>query len=90
MRDRLLALPVVNGTAGLRVDVDLSAERMQRKIREAQTWKVPYMLVIGDKEAQSGSVAVRLRSGKDLGPMPLEAFMNRIRQEAESRHDVAD
>jgi threonyl-tRNA synthetase len=90
VRDRLTALQVVNGTAGLRVDIDLSAERMQRKIREAQTWKIPYMLVIGDKEAQSDSVAVRLRSGKDLGPMPLETFMNRIRREAESRHDVAD
>ena len=90
VRDRLMALPVVNGTGGLRVDVDLSSERMQRKIRDAQTMKIPYMLVIGDKEAQSGSVAVRLRSGRDLGAMPLEIFMNRIRQEAESRHDVAD
>ena len=85
-----MALPVVNGTAGLRVDIDLSSERMQRKIRDAQTMKIPYMLVIGDKEAEAGSVAVRLRSGKDLGAMPLDAFMNRIRQEAESRHDVAD
>lgn len=90
VRDKLLELPVVNGTAGLRVDIDLSAERMQRKIREAQTMKIPYMLVIGDKEAQAGSVAVRLRTGKDLGAMPLDAFMDRIRQEAECRHDVAD
>jgi threonyl-tRNA synthetase len=90
VRDRLAALQVVNGTAGLRVDIDLSAERMQRKIREAQTWKIPYMLVIGDKEAQSDSVAVRLRSGRDLGAMPLETFLNRVRREAESRHDVAD
>jgi threonyl-tRNA synthetase len=90
VRDRLLALPVVNGTAGLRVDIDLSSERMQRKIRDAQTMKIPYMLVIGDKEAQADSVAVRLRSGRDLGAVPLESFMNRIRQEAESRHDVAE
>ncbi|HEX9158905.1 MAG TPA: threonine--tRNA ligase [Rhizomicrobium sp.] len=90
VREQLLALPVVNGTAGLRVDIDLSAERMQRKIREAQTWKIPYMLVIGDKEAQSGSVAVRLRSGRDLGAVPLETFVERIRREAESRQDVAD
>jgi len=52
--------------------------------------KIPYMLVIGDKEAEARSVAVRLRSGRDLGAMPLETFMNRIRQEAESRHDVAE
>jgi threonyl-tRNA synthetase len=90
VRDRLLALPVVNGTAGLRVDIDLSSERMQRKIRDAQTMKIPYMLVIGDKEAQADSVAVRLRSGRDLGAIPLEIFMNRIRQEAETRHDVAE
>ncbi|HEX4157940.1 MAG TPA: threonine--tRNA ligase [Rhizomicrobium sp.] len=90
VREKLLALTVVNGTAGLRVDIDLSSERMQRKIRDAQTMKIPYMLVIGDKEAQAGSVAVRLRSGKDLGAVALETFMKRIRQEAESRHDVAD
>jgi threonyl-tRNA synthetase len=52
--------------------------------------KIPYMLVVGEREAAEGKVAVRLRSGKDLGPIPLETFMNRIRQEAESRHDVAD
>jgi threonyl-tRNA synthetase len=90
VRDRLLALPVVNGTAGLRVDIDLSSERMQRKIREAQTAKIPYMLVIGDREAEADNVSVRLRSGKDLGAMPVEAFVNRIREEAESRHDVAE
>ncbi|HEX4078229.1 MAG TPA: threonine--tRNA ligase [Rhizomicrobium sp.] len=90
VRQRLIELPVVNGTAGLRVDIDLSAERMQRKIRDAQTMKIPYMLVIGDKEAEAQSVAVRLRSGRDLGQMPLERFFERIRHEAESRRDVAE
>jgi threonyl-tRNA synthetase len=90
VQERLMNLPVVNGTGGLRIDIDLSSERMQRKIRDAQTMKIPYMLVIGDKEAQANSVALRLRSGKDLGAMPLEVFMDRIRKEAESRHDVAD
>jgi threonyl-tRNA synthetase len=90
VQEQLMTLPVTNGTAGLRVDIDLSAERMQRKIRDAQNMKIPYMLVIGDKEAEAGTVAVRLRSGKDLGAIPLEAFMNRIKQEAETRHDVAD
>src|SRR5262249_3986302 len=90
LRDRLLALPVMNGTAGLRVDLDRAAERMQKKIRDAQLMKIPYMLVVGEREGGGGKVAVRLRSGKDLGAMPLEVFMPRIRQEAESRHDVAD
>jgi threonyl-tRNA synthetase len=87
---RMLDEPVFNGTAGLRVDTDFSGERMQRKIREAQTRKIPYMLVIGDREAESGTVAVRLRSGKDLGAMPLETVIARIRQEAETRHDMAE
>ena len=87
---RMLDEPVFNGTAGLRVDTDFSGERMQRKIREAQTRKIPYMLVIGDREAESGTVAVRLRSGKDLGAMPLETVIARIRQEAENRHDMAE
>jgi len=76
--------------SGLRVEIDTANERMQKKIRDAQLMKIPYMLVVGEREAAEGKVAVRLRSGKDLGPMPLETFMNRIRQEAESRHDVAD
>jgi threonyl-tRNA synthetase len=88
LRDKLFEVPVVNGTAGLRVDVDLSNERMQKKIRNAQTEKVPYMLVVGDREAEQGTVAVRLRSGKDLGALPLEAFIARVKQEAESRQDL--
>jgi threonyl-tRNA synthetase len=88
VRDELMALPVVNGTAGLRVDIDLSAERMQKKIRDAQNLKIPYMLVIGDREAEAGAVAVRLRSGQDLGAIPLEKFLGRIRQEAETRRDI--
>jgi threonyl-tRNA synthetase len=90
VQQQLMDAPVTNGTAGLRVDIDLSSERMQRKIREAQTQKIPYMLVIGDREAETGTVAVRLRSGKDLGAMPVEAVIARLKSEAESRHDVAD
>ena len=88
--DTLFATPVVNGTAGLRVDIDSSNERMQKKIRDAQLQKIPYMLVVGEREAQEGKVAVRLRSGKDLGAMPLETFIARIKSEAESRRDVAE
>jgi threonyl-tRNA synthetase len=87
VRERLFTEPVVNGTGGLRVDIDLSNERMQRKIFEAQSQKIPYMLVVGDREAEQGTVAVRLRSGKNLGPMALEKFVARIKREAESRQD---
>ena len=87
LRETLMALPVFNGTGGLRVDVDFSNERMQKKIFTAQVEKIPYMLVVGDREAADGTVAVRLRSGKDLGPMALERFMERIKREAETRQD---
>jgi threonyl-tRNA synthetase len=90
VRQALFDVPVTNGTAGLRVDVDFSSERMQKKIRDAQLQKIPYMLVVGEREAAEGKVAVRLRSGKDLGPMALETFISRIKGEAESRKDVAD
>jgi threonyl-tRNA synthetase len=61
--------------AGLRVEVDDSPERMQAKIRRAQLEKIPYMLVVGDKEAASGAVAVRLRTEENLGPKPLAEFL---------------
>jgi len=86
--ERLFEVPVMNGTSGLRVDVDLSNERMQKKIRNAQNEKIPYMLVVGEREAAAGTVAVRLRSGKDLGAVPLEDFIARVKREAESRQDV--
>jgi len=90
VRRTLFDTPVVNGTAGLRVDVDWTSERMQKKIRDAQLQKIPYMLVIGEREAAEGKVAVRLRSGKDLGAMPLETFIKRIKDEAESRVDTVE
>ena len=61
--------------AGLRAEVDDSSDRMRNKIRKAQEQKVPYMLVVGDKEVESGAVAVRLRSGQDLGPQPIDDFI---------------
>ncbi len=61
--------------AGLRTELDDSRERMQNKIRKAQLQKVPYMLIIGDKEQETDSVAVRLRSGEDLGALALDAFI---------------
>ena len=61
--------------AGLRVKNDDSSSRMNAKIREAQLMKVPYMLVIGDQEIEAGAVAVRLRSGKNLGALPVAEFI---------------
>ena len=61
--------------AGLRVEVDESGDRMQAKIRAAQLQKIPYMLVIGDREAEAGKVAVRLRNGQDLGAQPVADFV---------------
>jgi threonyl-tRNA synthetase len=61
--------------SGLRVDIDLSVERMNAKIRNAQMQKIPYMLVVGDREQEQGAVAVRLRSGEDLKTKPLDEFI---------------
>lgn len=84
---KLFDAEVPTGTGGLRVDVDKSSERMQKKIRAAQLEKVPYMLVVGDKERERGEVAVRLRNGKDLGAMSLDSFIARIRQDVVDRRD---
>jgi threonyl-tRNA synthetase len=71
--------------AGMRVQVDDRGERMNAKIRDAQNQKVPYMLVIGDREVEGGAVAVRLRTEENLGAMPLEAFLERFEQDLTSR-----
>jgi threonyl-tRNA synthetase len=60
--------------AGIRVEVDDSKERMNKKIRAAQMQKIPWMLVVGDKEAETGSVSVRTRDNEDRGSVSLEAF----------------
>jgi len=61
--------------AGIRAEVDGRGERMNAKIRDAQMQKIPYMLVVGDKEAQQNAVAVRLRTGEDLKAIPLDDFI---------------
>ena len=73
------------GAAGVRVETDLRNEKIGYKIREAQLHKLPYMLVVGDREAESGAVAVRTRGGEDLGAMPLDAFIERVTGEIKSR-----
>ncbi|WP_376789599.1 threonine--tRNA ligase [Thermoflexus sp.] len=74
--------------AGLRVEVDDRSERMQAKIRDAQLQKVPYMLIVGDREQAAGAVAVRLRTGEDLGAMSLEAFLNRALEAIRARRGL--
>jgi threonyl-tRNA synthetase len=59
---------------GIRAQVDMRAERMNQKIRQAQLQKIPYMLIVGDNEASSAEVSVRLRSGEDLGRQTVNAF----------------
>ena len=66
--------------SGIRVEIDDSSERMQAKIRHAQLQKIPYMLVVGDKEAEAGAVAIRLRSGEDLKAKPLAEFIALARE----------
>ncbi|WP_457307139.1 His/Gly/Thr/Pro-type tRNA ligase C-terminal domain-containing protein, partial [Polaromonas sp. P5_E6] len=63
---------------GLRVNLDLRNEKITYKIREHSMKKLPYILVVGDKEKAAGAVAVRARGNKDLGVMPLEAFAETI------------
>ena len=59
---------------GIRAELDDSNESMQKKIKMAQLKKIPYMLIIGDNEAESGTVSVRLRSGEELKQVPLNLF----------------
>ncbi|MDQ2807732.1 MAG: threonine--tRNA ligase [Chloroflexota bacterium] len=71
--------------AGLRAEIDSSKERMGAKIRHAQMQKIPYMLVIGDKERDSQTVSVRLRSGDDLGAVSVADLIERMKQEVASK-----
>ena len=71
--------------AGIRAEVDDSNERMQAKIRNAQLQKIPYMLIVGDKEQEAGAVAVRLRSGEDLKARPVDEFIALAREAFESK-----
>ena len=72
-------------TRGLRAQLDERNEKMQAKIRDAQLQRVPYMAVVGDREAQARTVAVRHRREGDLGAVALDAFLERVRQESDHR-----
>ena len=64
--------------AGFRADVDDRSERMNLKIRQAQLQKTPYMLVVGDREAEAGAAAVRTRDDGDLGALPMNEVVERL------------
>ena len=70
---------------GLRVEVDHRNEKLGYKIREAQLQRIPYMLVVGDRDVENGVVSVRSRKGGDLGAMTLDAFKEKILEEVKTR-----
>ena len=74
--------------AGLRAEVDDSSERMRAKIRQAQLEKIPYMLVIGDREMAEGAVSLRLRTEEDLGPRPVADFVEMAQQAIAEKRDI--
>jgi len=69
----------------IRVHLDDRNEKLPAKIRDAQMQKIPYMFVVGAKEAEAGTVSVRHRSKGDLGPKPLAEAVASLREEADSR-----
>ena len=71
--------------AGIRAEVDGRGERMNAKIRDAQMQKIPYMLVVGDKEASADAASVRLRTNVDLKAMPLAQFIERVKGIVETK-----
>jgi threonyl-tRNA synthetase len=78
VKSRLLA-------AGFRAEVNQQRDRMQAKIRDAQLQKIPYMLVVGKREVEQGAVAVRLRTGEDLGAMSVDQFEEMLGTVVESK-----
>ncbi len=71
--------------AGIRAEADYRSEKMNYKIREAQLQKIPYMLVVGDRDMEDGTVSVRTRKGDDLGAMTLDAFLSKCLAEIASK-----
>jgi threonyl-tRNA synthetase len=71
--------------AGFRAHLDNRNEKLQARIRDAQLQKIPYMLIVGGKEAEAGTVSVRHQSKGDLGPRPLAEFLSDLRKQTDSR-----
>ena len=76
-----LAVQAKMAALGMRVEVNMGRDRMQAKIRDAQMQKVPYMLIVGDREAAAGAIAVRTRAGEDLGAIAVDDFIARAQAE---------
>ncbi len=72
-------------SAGIRVEKDLRNEKIGFKIREAQISKIPYMLVLGDQEAQSAKIAVRRRRSQETQTMDIEAFLSQLKSEIDEK-----
>ena len=72
--------------AGVRVETDLRSEKLGYKIREAQMQKIPYMLVVGDRDMENGTVSVRTRKGDDLGAMTCAEFQAKCLAEIASKN----
>jgi threonyl-tRNA synthetase len=77
----------INNT-GFRVESDLRNEKIGLKIREHSMQRVPYILVVGDREMEEGTVAVRMRGGKELGTLSVAAFMDHLQQDVVERRQV--
>jgi threonyl-tRNA synthetase len=72
----------------VRAELDERDERMQAKIRDAEREKIPYMLIVGPKEAEEGAVSVRIRGEKDLGPMPFSEFLAKIKEDIAKKRQI--
>jgi len=70
--------------AGFRVEIDLSAEKLGAKIRDAQLWKVPYMVVVGGRDEAAGQISVRSRASGDLGSSTLDDFISKLKAEMDA------
>jgi threonyl-tRNA synthetase len=74
--------------AGLRAEVDDGSDRMNAKIRNGQMQRIPYLLVVGDREAEDGAVAVRLRTNENLGAMSVDDFLARAQKLVAERNNT--
>ena len=86
LRDEAMAVTDSLKAAGIKVTCDDRNEKMGYRIREAQLEKIPYMLIVGDKEVETNTVSVRKRGGVDLGSMTLDEFIAKAKQEIETLH----
>ena len=71
--------------AGIRVESDFRNEKLSFKVREAQTKKIPYMVIVGDKETETGNITIRLRDGRNLPPMSSKELIDKIKDESKNR-----